>query len=353
MATLGATTVSIADVAKQKDPDGSVARIGELLNQSSELMPYIPWYPTNKDTSHVTTVRTGIPQPSLRRINEGISPTKSTNAQNEDGLCHMEDKGLLDVDMPAGGDGNLMKVRMNENAGHIEGFNQYFQYLWFYGSNQIDERQFNGLSIRYNAVTGNISDNQIDAGGTGTDNTTVWLLWMGEDTIFGAYPKGTQGGIMHEDMGREFVPTSVTAGALGSGYYAWADRFVWKCGLVVKDFRYAVRIHSIDVSDLTGDTGTQASSSPQASTYLINCMSDAIDRIPNKNKGRPVFVGTRTAKTWVRRQAAVRAASTITFDAPAGTTEIPILRVHGIPFIVCDQLIHTEDDVPATLAEFP
>ncbi len=348
MATLGATVVGLADIAKQKDPDGSIATIAEVLSQDNEVIPDVPWYPSNKDTSHVMTVRTGIPQPSLRRLNEGISPTKSTNAQIEDGLCHMEDKGLLDVDMPAGG--NLAKVRMNENKAKFEGFAQYFTYLLFYGSNQIDERQFNGLSIRYNAVTGNVADNQIDAGGTGTDNTSVWLVGWGEDTIFGIYPKGTEGGLIHEDMGREFVPTSVTAGALGSGYYAWADRFVWKCGLGVKDYRYAVRIHSIDVSDLTGATGTQAST---ASTYLIDLLADAIERIPNKNKVNLAFYGSRTVRMWVRRQSAVKASNQIMWEKPAGTLTIPTLSVHGVPFKVCDQLIHTEDDVPASLAEFP
>lgn len=347
MATLGAAYVTTADIEKQTLPDGTIANPAELLDQTNEMSADIPWFPSNKDSSNITVVRTGIPQPSLRRLYEGVTPTKTANAQIEDGMALLADSSVLDVDVPHGG--NLGKLRMNERKGHLQGFMQYFQYLLLYGANQLDERQFNGLAIRYNALTGNVSSQVIGAGGTGTDNTSVWLINWGEDTVCGIYPKGTTAGLEVNDKGIQKQPTSVTSGAVGSGFWAYEDELKWRCGLAVKNYMHIVRIANIDVSDLTGATGTQASS---ATTYLIDLMADAIERIQNPGPNLR-FYCTRRVRTWIRRQSAVKASNQINFDKPAGTTQIPILSVHGIPVRICDQILHSEDDAPATIAEFP
>ena len=343
--------VTMADVAKQT-VNGMVPEMARLLEQTNAIGEFMRWMPTNKETYHVTVVETGIPQPSLRRLNQGISPTKGTAAQIEDGMAHIENRAIMDVDMPAGSAGNLAKIRLNHSRQHIEGFMQYFAYLLFYGNQALDERQFNGLASRYNAITGNVADNVINAGGTGTDNMSVWLVDHGEGGLTGINPPGDTAGLQHEDKGTEFVTTSVTAGSESTGFYAYVDRFVMKAGITIPDWRRVVRICNVDLSDLVGATGTQASS---ASTYLIDLMADAIERIPNaeRRSSNLKFYCTRTAKTWIRRQSAVKAANTITFSAPAGTTEIPVLRAHGVPVHVCDQLLHTEDDVPVSVSDFP
>ncbi len=46
------------------------------------------------------------------------------------------------------------------------------------------------------------AQNIIDAGGTGTDNTSIWLVW-GENTVHGIFPKGQKAGIQMEDKGRD------------------------------------------------------------------------------------------------------------------------------------------------------
>jgi len=351
MATLGAAYVTTADIEKMRLPDGTIANPAELLDQTNEMAQDIPWYPTNKDTSNITVVRTGIPQPVLRRLYEGTPPTKSAVAQIEDGVSLMTDAGVIDVDVPHGG--NLGKIRMNERKAKLQGFMQYFQYLMLYGTNQLDERQFNGLTIRYNAITGNVSSQVLNAGGTGTDNTSVWGIDWDEDKVCGLYPKGTQAGLEVNDKGIQKQPTSVTAGAVGTGFWAYEDELKWKCGLAVKNYMSVVRIANIDVSDLTFQqlgTGSQAST---ASTYLIDLIADAIERIQNPGPNFR-FYCTRRTRTWIRRQSAVKGGSQIHFDAPAGTNQIPILSVHGVQVRICDQiLVNTEDDAPVLLSDFP
>jgi hypothetical protein len=56
----------------------------------------------------------------------------------------------------------------------------------------------------------------------------------------------------------------------GNFFQALRTLYQWKNGVVVKDWRYAVRICNINVTDLTGQTGTQAAT---AATQIINLMS--------------------------------------------------------------------------------
>ena len=91
---------------------------------------------------------------------------------------------------------------------------------------------------------------------------------------------------MHEDLGEQTVYNSD-----GTRLQAFATRYQWKNGLVVKDWRYVVRICNIDISDLVGVTGTQATT---AATALVKLMARATYRIPNMGMGRSAFYMNRT-----------------------------------------------------------
>ena len=96
--------------------------------------------------------------------------------------------------------------------------------------------------------------NILDAGGTGSDNASVYLVVWGDQTVYCPFPKGSKAGLTHEDLGEQTVYNSD-----GTRLQAFATRYQWKNGLVVKDWRYVVRICNIDISDLISSTGTQAS----------------------------------------------------------------------------------------------
>ena len=43
MAALGTTVPTLLDLAKRTDPNGAVAKVIEILDQSSELLPILPF----------------------------------------------------------------------------------------------------------------------------------------------------------------------------------------------------------------------------------------------------------------------------------------------------------------------
>lgn len=329
MPVIAGNNLTLVDQAKRTDPDGRIAAIAEILSQSNEILEDCPWVEGNLATGHRTTVRTGLPAVAWRKLNAGVQPSKSTTVQVDEAAGMLEAFGVVDKDL-AELNGNTGEFRLSENVAFLEAMNQEQASTMFYGDTAINPERFLGLSARYGTVnTANAqnADNVIDAGGTGTDNTSVWLIGWSPNTIHGIYPKGTQAGLVHEDLGLDTITD-----AAGGRYRAYLDRYQWKCGLALRDWRYAVRICNIDVSDLTRNAATGAD--------LIDLMTRALERIQSLSGVTPVFYANRTVRSFLRRQTVNRvASSTLQYDMVAGK---PALRLAEVPIKRVDALLLNE-----------
>ncbi len=335
MATLGADVLTLADWAKRLDPNGKVPLIVEMLSQTNEILEDILWMEANQALSHQSTVRTGLPQVFWRLMNTGTQPSKSTTAQSVEAIGMLDAWSEVDRKLAELG-GNVGAFRMSEGMAFIEAMMQEKAQTLFFGNQGADPEEFNGLAIRYSNLTDPTADNIIDAGGTGSDNSSVWLVVWGPNQIFGVFPKGSVAGLTHEDMG--VVTVETTAGIAGNRMRAYQEHWEWSCGLVVKDWRFAVRIANIDISDLV----TEAAGAAE----LQKDMTRAMYRIPNLRAGNARFYMNRTTvqQLDIQRRADVTSGGGLTFDNVDGKR---IMMFRGIPIRVVDSLIETEARVVA------
>ena len=310
------------------DPDGTIATIVELLNQTNEILDDMTWIEGNLPTGNRTTVRTGLPAPTWRKLYGGVQPTKSTTAQVTDNTGMMEayaevDKALADLS------GNTAAFRLSEDRAHLEGMNQELVSTLFYGNEGSEPEAFTGLAPRFNDPSAPNGDNIINGGSNDTDNNSIWLVVWGPDTVHGIVPKGSKAGFQMRDLGE--VTIENVDGA-GGRMQAYRTHYRWDAGLTVRDWRNIVRIANIELSDLTHDAATGAN--------LINLMIDAVERVPNLNMGRPVFYVPRTIRAYLRKQinAAVKNA-TISLDTVAGRK---VVTFDGIPVRRVDALAGVE-----------
>lgn len=345
MATLPtkAGAVTLSDFAKSIDPDGRLAAVIELLNQNNGALQDILWKEGNLPTGHQTTVRTGLPAGTWRKLYNGVAPQKSSRAQVVDTCGILEARSEIDKAV-AELNGNTAAFRMSESEAFIEGLSHDLIDTLFYGDTSVNPERFHGLSARYNTFSGGapITENVLNAGGTGSDNTSIWLVVWGENTITGIYPKGSSAGLDHEDLGM------IDAfDASNNRYRAYADRFEWKAGLSVRDWRYAVRICNIDVSDLKAGTGTQAYN---AATNIIDMMIRAMGHIPNIGKGRAAFYANRNVTTALPIMAKQSASNVLAVqpgvqqfgEVTPGFAGAGNLTFLGVPVRVVDRLLNTE-----------
>jgi len=64
MATLGTKNPTLADLAKVTDPDGMIADVVEILNETNEILLDMTWLEGNTTTGHQTSIRSGLPSPT-------------------------------------------------------------------------------------------------------------------------------------------------------------------------------------------------------------------------------------------------------------------------------------------------
>lgn len=244
MATLGATYLTLADLFKQQEGDGSItATIIEMLAETNEILQDMIVVQCNNGTKHLTTSRTGLPAGTWRRLYQGVQPTKSTVRQVTDTTGFLESWSEIDsklVELSA----NPAQFRLNESAAFIEGMSNDMATALFYGNTDTDPEQFMGLSPRFNSLSAENGGQIIDAGGTGADNASIWFVVWGERTTHALYPKGATAGLGRDDKGKETKTNSD-----GSLLDVHREKFTWDIGLSVRDWRYVSRIANIDVSN--------------------------------------------------------------------------------------------------------
>lgn len=294
MATLSTGQLTLADLSKRLGPDGKVDPIAELLSQTNMILEDIVVKEANQPTSHVVSIRTGLPTVYWRAYNAGVPSSKSTTAQVTEPCAMLEARSHIDAKLLTL-NGNSAAFRLSEESAFIEAMGQEMTSKLFNGNVGTDMKTFSGLATRYSSTTAGNGGNVILAGGAGSDNTSVYLVVWGEQTVFCPFPKGSRGGLQNRDLGEESVQDSN-----GNWYQAARSLFQWDAGLVVKDWRYVVRIPNIDVSDWVGVTGSQATT---ASTNLIKLMMRAIARIPNFSMGRAAFYANRSIQEGLMIQA--------------------------------------------------
>ncbi len=326
MGALAVTSPTLSDFAKSLNPDGTVARVIGLLSQTNEMLMDMPFVEGNLPTGHQITQETSLPAVYYRQMNQGVATSTGKTAQIVEQCAMMEARSQIDVKL-ANLNGNSAAWRLSRAGRYIESMNQTMQATMIYGNGGVTPEQFSGLAIRTSSLSAGNGDNILDAGGSGSDNSSIYLVGWGAETVTGIYPKGSQGGIMHKDLGEQdaFDGDNLRFRAL-------MDLWNWDNGIALSDWRYLVRIANIDVSNLKAQSGA---------ADLIELMIKATHLIPYLSNCRPVFYMNRACITMmdVQRRGDVIAGGGLRFENVDG---VATTTFRGIPVRKVDALLQNE-----------
>lgn len=327
MGILTATMPTLIDKFSREDSSKKIMKIVELMAKRNDILMDAEYQECNDGSKHKTTMRSGIPEPTWRMFNQGIQPSKSTTVPVLDTTGMMEDYGLVDKAL-ADLSGNADAFRTSENMAKLQGFNNKAARYMIYGNTQAEPQAFLGLAPRYNDKSAESGANIVDAGGTGSTNTSIWFVTWGEMSTHLLYPKGSVAGFQHKFLGQQ------TARAENGGdFEAYRDHFKWDIGMSVRDWRANARIANIDVNQLTRDGATGAN--------IIDLMIDALYRIdnPEQGEGRTIIYANRTIQSWLHKQAMNSKNVNLTLGEYGGK-KIP--EFLGIPIKRIDAILNTE-----------
>lgn len=327
MATLNGSVMTLADVAKRTDPTGKTSFIVEMLAQDNAMLEDATFQEANNKYSHLATMRTSLPTVAWRLLNQGTAPSKSTTAQVQFGTGILEAWSEIDVDVLIGK--NVKQQRMQEAQSFYESMAQEMQQTMIYGTAAAPE-EFVGLAAYYDLLSDSSGENIIDAGGTGSDNMSMYLVGWGDRSCYGIYPEGSKAGIDHEDLG--IVTVETTAGIAGNRMRAYQEHWKWKAGLVVEDWRKTVRIANIDKSALIADgAGT--------SVKLLEYMIAATHLQYKPSTVKPVFYANRVVQKMLDIQAQNKTNVYLTVGMEAGKR---VVSFRGIPIKTVDAMTDSE-----------
>lgn len=326
MATLASTNPTLADLASRMTADGGIDPvIIEMLMQDNEILQDMTFIEANGYTEHKTTVRSGLPSGTWRKLNYGVQPEKSKTVPVKDALGMLEtyaevDKALADLN------GNSAAWRLSEDRAFLEGLNQTMASTIFYGDSSLDPERFMGLVPRFSSKSAENGQNILDAGGTGNDNTSIWLIEWGPTSCHGIYPKGSKAGLQNRDLGEQTL-----FDANGGRYQGYRSHYKWDAGLTLRDWRRVVRIANIDVSDLTKNASAGAD--------LIDLIVQAIELMPSSTLGRRAIYCNRTIRSFLRRQITNKENVNLTLETVAGKH---VVTFDGLPVRRTDAILNTE-----------
>ena len=329
MSVLSTIYPTLLDQAKREDPNGKIAKIVEILTLQNPMLEDMTMLEANGPVSHRTTIRSGLPTPTWKKLNYGIQPTKSRTVQVTDTLGHLSDLAEVDADLLEL-NGNSADFVLSEHVAHLEGMNEEAASTLIYGNESTDTSKFTGLAARYNSRTAENGGNIVNplASLTSTAGSSIWLIGWGPNTIHGIFPKGSKAGLATQDYG---IVMSENQGGAGLRGRVHRTSYDWKLGLCVRDWRYAVRIPfvpaSVVASAATGLDFTMA-------------MAAALHRIPALGLCRPVFYANRDTLTLIDQQGMSR--STLAFHTILDAQGHPITTFRGVPLKRCDAITNAE-----------
>lgn len=321
---------TLYDIAKRLDPDGKVPIIAELLNQSNEILDDAVWKEGNLPTGHRVTIRTGLPTAYFRQYNQAVPTSKSETTQVDEQASLLEAWFEVDAD-EVELNGNQASYRYSEGLAFLEALNQQQAQTMFYGNVNIYPTQYPGLSTRYSSLSGGNAQNIINAGGsTASNQTSIWLAYWSDQSLFGIFPQGTKAGLIHKDFGLQVIQG--TDGIGGNRLEAYQEKWSWKAGLALKDWRYVVRIANIDTTNLINIA---------AAADLVTLMIKAKHRVPIAKLGRPAFYMNRTVYEMldIQRRFDVQQGGQLKYEVVDGEEN---MSFRGIPLRRVDQLLLTE-----------
>lgn len=329
---------TLSDVVSRANADGRIdPDIVEMLKETNEMLEDMVMYPANGVTEHVTTVRTGLPAVTWRKLNYGIKPSKSKTKKVKDSLGSLEalatvDKALVDLN------GNTESFRVSEESAFIESMTQEMQETVIYGDTGVNPEKFMGLQSRFNDKNAETAKNVIDAGGTTNGKlASMYLVCWGPRSAFGIFPKGSVAGLEMRDLGEEPAYDED-----GGEYRALKTHYKWNMGLCVRDWRYIVRIANIDLSSLKVKPDPDNAADGKC---LIDLMTEALEKIPHPT-GRMAFYCNKDVRTFLRKQIRYAANVNITMNEVAGKE---VVSFDGVPVRRVDALANTEKRyVPAS-----
>ncbi len=237
--------LSLLELANRIAPNGSMATIAEVMSKENPILQDVPFIEANSGAVHKDTIRTFVPKGEKRQFDKGVGIVSTKTEPITFNVAMYESYSQVDkakCDMAP----NPKQFRMDEAKGIIEGLSHTVADAIFYGNSEIDPDESDGLAKICNKID---KQRVIDAGGTGDNLTSIYIVQWDKVEAKGIYQRGSKtGGIVHDDLGEDTVRDENN-----KPYQAYVDHFQCHMGLGITNKKRVARICNIPVDPTEGE----------------------------------------------------------------------------------------------------
>jgi hypothetical protein len=304
------TALEITRRANAPDP----FHIIELMGLTNEMLLDVPAHEANDATVNVTLQRSIVAMGTHRIYNQGVGNAATQTKVVRDRIAMMGEYSTIDAAMLEHS-GNIQAARMSEDSAIIKGMGLTQAQSLIYGSEHTPA-EFSGLMERRNSLA---DKNVINAKGSGSNLTSIYLIAAGPDLFHLIYPKGSKSvGVNREDLGRVHItdPSDET-----KSLPVYRSYFTAQYGLSIRAPEAVKRICNIP-ADISGDA-------------LVDLILDARHRMP---QGASTYIMYSNVEMLIKLDKASRDKGNVVYTAadPWGKqiTHVRDLRCRRMDVIV-------------------
>lgn len=336
MATLGTSYVTLADMAAQTEPDGSLASmIISRVARQNDLLSILPFTKGNRSDGDQIVQLTTLPTIGYIKINKAATFSKGGHTQvtNTVGIIKVNNK--VDPEL-AKRYPNPTQYRLNQDAAFSEAIRQQVASDIVYANKSTTPEKFDGLAVRYgtvNTTRNNPGYYMINGSGSGSDNLSIWVAKVGPEGLHGIVGKEGQPGLTTSDEGTVWLDD-----ADGNEMKWWVTEFRWELGIQVANPGAVVRICNIDKSNLV------AESSAADLSKLIYRAQELLEDVP----GQAVILMNKTARAHLAIQASTE--TTLGLHEKNATFPERVPSINGMPVLLMDTLTNAEATISGTFS---
>ncbi len=246
--------------------NGQYEPMARVLTEQNPFLFDLAMIPANGILSNEGSRETSLPTPQIIKVGAGhVSSTVRWDKYKENISIFVDradiPKHVLDLQP------DKTAFRGDVEDRHLEGFGQGVTNHFFYGTSVATPEKFDGLDVRYNVPDASDPTNPasassdyavFDAGGSGDDTMSMWLIQHGLDKIHAITPANDpMMGIQKNDSGLVYQATDVAyvAADTRKERQTWRTEFEWKIGLNIVDIRSVARVRNIESKVSNLDAG--------------------------------------------------------------------------------------------------
>ncbi len=311
--------------------------IARIMDREVPFLKILPLVPSNEILSNLGNRTDYLPSPGTRRFNSGVLATASHNKPIRDDIALFAD--YIEVDKEECEVQNEPdKWRANKVKDHLVGLEKKLETVLWYGNNAYEPGCFNGVFTRFNSLEttpNGLSDwpaNVWNGGATATPASSICIMELGPEKVYGIYPKNLPGGLHLQDLGEQIksIPSQTGTMAAMARYQVLISYLRWAIGIQILDERCVQRICNLNPTVLS------------ANNFDENILIAAKNWLPGKGEapGTVIFMN-RSLKTQVDIRAVSQKINTY-FTQNQDTGDVfgrSVTRFQNIPILVSEMIL--------------